>query len=60
MNRTDRRIRAKLANARATSYPARLTSIPREDWPTAWDAKRVAVWISRRFLVQVFDEPPVY
>ena len=37
--------------------PALLTMVPREQWPAAQhDPKRLEVWVSREYLVQVFDE----
>lgn len=40
------------------SYPAHLVEIPRERWiAKSWDdSKRVEVWRSRHFLVQIFAE----
>lgn len=36
--------------------PDRLTQATREQWPNDDDSRRTAVWISRRYLVQEFDE----
>jgi len=36
--------------------PACLTLVPRDQWPSESDPSRIEVWISRKILVQVFDE----
>ncbi len=36
--------------------PAVLTPVPREQWPFNGDSTRTAVFLSREYLVQVFDE----
>ena len=40
-----------------TKRPAVLTIVPREQWPVRQpDPARMEVWVSREYLVQVFDE----
>jgi len=53
MHRNLRRAAAKANDKRST----RLTMVPREQWPdTKHDPKRIAVYLSRFYLVQVFQE----
>ena len=55
MNRKERRKH----NALMRKYPKNLTPVPEEEWPKADDPaiKRIAVWRSRDYLVQLFEEP---
>lgn len=53
MNRAQRRTANKINRQR---LPARMTDIPREQWPAAFEddfAKRIRVLVNRRYLVQV-------
>lgn len=51
------RTQRRLAKKQAAKYPARLTEVPRLEWPdtpsTSW---RLNVWLSRDYLVQGFAE----
>lgn len=58
LNRAERRAMAKHSSAEALKRPSRLTTIPREQWPHDIDGKRMQVWHSNRFLVQMFQEQP--
>lgn len=40
--------------------PLRLTQIPRETWPEAKDDRLIEVWVSQKYLVQVYDEGNEY
>lgn len=52
-NRTQRRLAKKCA----ASYPPRLTTVPRHQWPnTPSSVPRIAAWVSRDYLVQAFAE----
>ena len=52
-NRTQRR----LAKKRAASYPPRLSTVPRHQWPsTPSSVPRIGAWVSRDYLVQAFAE----
>lgn len=57
-NRAERRIMKKTA----AKLPKRLTMVPRSQWPLGpmneSTLKRSAVWVSRDYLVQLFDEGP--
>ncbi len=54
MNRHDRRKH----NAEMRKLPRDLTPVAEEDWPKKTDKiVRIAVWRSRDYLVQVFEEP---
>lgn len=61
LNRSDRRVMAKLAREEAAKRPAQLTEISRERITETYpNAKHppIRVWQSRKYLVQLFDEPP--
>lgn len=47
--------RRELAIANAKQLPV-LKKIPREEWPSQADPKRIEVWRSNKFLAQVFRE----
>lgn len=55
MNRAERRAH----NARLKRLPKDLTWVDEEEWPKASDERivRIAVWRSRKYLAQVFEEP---
>jgi len=45
-------------NAEMRRLPAVLTKVPESEWPEGHaDIKRFAVWRSRNYLVQLFEEP---
>ena len=62
MNRATRRAARSMAKRKATTFPAELTKVRREEWPTTVteDEKRTQVWLSREFIVQVYDEAPQF
>lgn len=46
-------------NAENAKRPDKLTQVPKEEWPEqSQDPRRLSVWVSRHFLVQVFQEKP--
>lgn len=52
------RVQRRLAKKQAAKYPARLTDVPRHQWPNVpTDVPRLAVLCSREYLVQLFAEP---
>ena len=53
MNRQLRQ-RLKTENAKR---PAKLTEVPRDQWPKDDGAQRLRVWLSRDYMVQEFKEP---
>lgn len=55
MNRAQRRAANKANQKR---LPSRMQSVAREHWPSDSDPSRIAVFVSKEFLVQVFSEPP--
>lgn len=55
MNRAHRRARASIARVLARDRPPALTPIPREQWPDL-DPYRLAAWISRDWIVQLYAE----
>lgn len=60
MNRAMRRAQASMSRDLVKQRPAKLTAIPRTEWPTleGMTHKPVAVWVSQKYLVQIFDEQP--
>jgi len=58
LSRSDRRTMAKIAKEEAAKRPARLTEVPRSEWPPYPNPNRAPthVWQSRKYLVQLFDE----
>lgn len=51
------RTQRRLAKKKATTYPVTLTQVPRERWPELPSKSlRIQVWLSRDYLVQVFQE----
>lgn len=57
MNRTERRATASTMRRQASAWPRELTEIPESEWPYREPGKRPrAVWRSREFLVQAYDE----
>lgn len=52
MNRKERRAH----NSMMKEYPVDLQRVPSKDWPMQDDGTRFDVWVSRTFLVQLFDE----
>lgn len=60
MNRNARRLVAKAMREQAKAWPEELAPIPREEWPAQRGGSHpVAVWRSRQYLVQVFEERSV-
>lgn len=58
MNRQQRRFMKREMERESTEWPAHLIQVPPEQWPKGkHDPKRLEVWRSRAFLVQVFKEP---
>jgi hypothetical protein len=60
-NRQTRRAAQAYARAEQKNRPARLTEIPREEWPRAYalaEHPPTHVWVSQKYLVQMFDEEP--
>lgn len=56
MNKQDiRQIRAGIRQS-VKHRTERLEKIPRDNWPQDPDPNRLEVWISRDFLVQIFDD----
>ena len=54
--KSDREIRREITRMQA-KLPETLTQTPKIEWPTGRvDPRRIEVWRSRYFLVQVFDE----
>jgi hypothetical protein len=62
LNRGERRAMRKYSVSEAAKRPVRLTELPRSQWPASMvvGARHApsAVWISQRYLVQMFDELP--
>jgi len=61
-SRAERRRLAALSRELAKGRPAELTEIPRSEWPADLQearSRRIAVWVSRQYLVQAFAEKPV-
>lgn len=58
MNRKQRRALQKQQHKHVAQqhYPATLTPVPREQWPTV-EPMPSAVWISAKYMVQLYDEP---
>lgn len=52
MNRAERRAH----NARLKRLPKELTPVDEDEWPKTNEVTRVAVWRSRKYLAQVFEE----
>jgi hypothetical protein len=60
MNRQERRAAASYTRREARNRPERLTMVDREQWPQRGEAEaktRIAVFVSKRFLVQIFTAP---
>jgi hypothetical protein len=61
LNRAQRRAAQSYARAEALKRPVKLTPLPPSAWPEWYrSAERppTQVWISRKYLVQMFDETP--
>ncbi len=58
LERNQRRLLRKQLEDRAETYTAELTPVPESEWPAPRDGHQrpVALWRSKRFLVQVFQE----
>ena len=56
MRVTNREARRKLERENA-KRPSVLTPIPRDRWPSSGDETRTGVFLSAKYLAQVFDEP---
>jgi len=59
MNRQERRMQRRETVQRAKELPAKLTSVPREEWPYQSDRTPIEVWFSKKYLVQMYDESTV-
>lgn len=55
MNRAQRRAANKANQKR---LPDKLSPLFRDQWPSDTDPSRKEVWVSKQFMVQVFDEAP--
>jgi hypothetical protein len=58
-NRAMRRAAQKYARAEVAKRPAVLTELPQDEWPRAYaiaETRPTHVWISQKYLVQMFDE----
>lgn len=55
MNRAQRRAANKANHKR---LPSRMQPVERGRWPSDSDPSRIAVFVSKDFLAQVFSEPP--
>lgn len=63
MNRQERRARVALYRKQSQAWPEQLTPVPQSEWPArAPEATEypVAVWRSRRFLVQKYAAPALF
>ena len=59
LSRPERRAMMRVARTEAAKRPSRLTQMPRETWPEyPGEHEPLAVWHSRRYLVQLFEENP--
>lgn len=56
MNRQQRRAERHETKQRAKELPQKLTELPREEWPVHRSKEPTHVFISKRFLVQMYDE----
>ncbi len=58
MNRNERRAQASYLRSQAKNKPKVLTMVPESEWPdlSAMTKKPVQVWMSDKYLVQVFKE----
>ena len=54
MNRATRRAANKTNQKR---LPERLSPLSRDQWPSDTDPDRKEVWVSKKYMVQVFEEP---
>ena len=52
MNREQRRSSLKAQHNHVASLPEKLTQLPRDQWPQP----TISVWLSRDFMVQIFQE----
>ena len=57
MNRALRRTLQSQMRTQAKAWPLELTEIPETEWPAGIARRPRAVWRSRGYLVQMFDEP---
>lgn len=62
-NRATRRAAQKYARAEVAKRPAVLTELPQAEWPRAYavaETRPTHVWVSQKYLVQMFDEKPFH
>lgn len=55
-NRKQRRIEKSISSQEASKRPEKLTEIPREEWGRFTQSGLSQVWVSRKYLVQLFNE----
>lgn len=59
MNRKQRRAERTLSHQNAAQYPERLTELSSDKWASIAVSGLARVWISRKYLVQLFNEPDI-
>lgn len=59
--RAERRLLQRTMAKQARAWPHHLVEVPRDEWPPRRDGRAypIALFRSRRFLVQVFEEAPL-